>query len=156
MTGNIQFGNGPDEKNELETRKTAGEEMQTDAKLEQALTDFRASVHAWTEAAYSRERAAETTVRRRGWRLAAGWALGFALLAGGITTGVVEHQRQEEAARMAEAAQQQAREQQQAAAKDQARQQDPGLLAKVDDDTSQEVPDAMEPLARLMEDSGNQ
>lgn len=154
MTGNIQFGNGPDEKNELEARKT-GDELQADAKLEQALTDFRASVHAWSEAAYSRQPTVETTVRRRSWRLAAGWALGCVLLAGGITTGIVEHQRQDEATRMAEAGQQQAREQQQTAAKVQARQQDPGLLAKVDDDTSQEVPDAMEPLARLMEENGN-
>ena len=156
MTENIQFGSGPDGNNEQELRKAASEGTETDAKLEQALADFRSSIHAWSETVYTRPRTVEMTLRRRTWRLAAGWALGCALLAGGISTGLVEHQRQDQAARMAQAAQQQAREQQQADAKEQARQQDPGLLAKVDSDTSQEVPDAMEPLAQLMEESGNQ
>jgi hypothetical protein len=156
MTENIQFGNGPDGRDDLAARTTSGEGTEPDARLEQALADFRSSVHAWGEAVYSRPRTVEMTLRRRSWKLAAGWALGCALLAGGITTGVVEHQRQDEATRMAEAAQQQVREQQLAAAKEQARQQDPGLLAKVESDTSQEVPDAMEPLAQLMEESGTQ
>jgi uncharacterized protein HemX len=156
MTRGIQFGNGPDGNDEREERMTAGEDLETDAKLEEALTDFRASVHAWSAAAYHRPLRVERTVRQRGWRLAAGWALGCALVAGGVTAGVVEHQQNEQAARMAAQAQQQAREQERAAAKEQAREQDTGLMAKVDSDTAQEVPDAMEPLARMMEDGGTQ
>ncbi|HEV2136551.1 MAG TPA: hypothetical protein VGR47_20190 [Terracidiphilus sp.] len=156
MTGNIQFESGPEGKDERDERKTAGEDLETDAKLEQALTDFRSSVHAWSAAAYHRPRSLESSVRRRSWRLAAGWALGCILVAGGVTAGVVEHQQNEQAARMAALAQQQAREQQEAVAKEQAREQDTGLMAKVDSDTAQEVPDAMEPLARMMEDGGTQ
>lgn len=155
MTREIQFGNGPDGKDELEPRKT-DETLERDAELVQALTAFRASVHAWSAAAYHRPKRFERTVRQRSWRLAAGWALGCVLVAGGVTAGVVEHQLNEQAARMASQAQQQAREQQQVAAKEQAREQDTGLMAKVDSDTSQEVPDAMEPLARMMEDGGTE
>lgn len=155
MTGKIQFGNAPDGRDEMELRKAADGGPEQEAKLEQALTDFRASVHAWSDAAYSRPRTLEMTLRRRRWRLAAGWALGCALAAGGVTGGVIEHQRQQEAARIA-MAQQRAREQQRAAAREHARQEDRSLMAKVDSDTSQEVPDAMEPLAQLMEDSGTQ
>lgn len=156
MNGHNQFGNEQDGKNKLELLKTAGESAKPDAKLEQALRDFRLSVRAWSEAAYSRPRTNEMSVRRRSWRLAAGWALGCALLAGGIAGGVMEHHRQQEAAQTAAAAQQQAREQQVAAAKVQVRQQDGYLLAKVDSDTAQEVPDAMEPLAQLMENGGTE
>jgi cell division protein FtsB len=156
MTGKIQFGNGPNGNDELEVRKAAGDGAELDAALDQALTDFRSSIHAWSEAVYSQPRTVQVSVRHRTWRLAAGWALGCVLLAGGVSAGVVEHQRQAEAARVAAIAQQQARQQQLAAAMEQARQQDPGLLAKVDSDTSQEVPDAMEPLAQMMEDGGTQ
>lgn len=156
MSRKIQFGNGPDGKDRQELRKKAGENAESDVKLEQALTDFRSSVHAWSEAVYSRPRTVDMSVRRRSWRLAAGWVLGCTLVAGGVTAGVVQHQRQEEAARVALAEQQQTQEQQLSAAKERARQQDRNLMANVDSDTAQEVPDAMEPLAQLMEDSGNQ
>jgi hypothetical protein len=151
MTTKIQFGNGPDEKDEMEVRKATGEGAEEDARLQQALTDFRTSVQAWSEAAFSRPRGIETRVRRQGWRLAAGWALGCVLVAGGVTGAVVEHQRQQEAARIAVEQQQQARQQQVEAARERARQEDRGLMAKVDSDISQEVPDAMEPLAQMME-----
>ena len=153
MTSRDQFGSGPDGKDELELRCAASEE--TEAKLEQALADFRSSVHAWSEAAYRRPRTVELTLRHRSWRLAAGWALGCALVAGGVSGAVVEHQRQQQAARVA-AAEQQARQQQTAAAQQRVGRQDPGLMADVDSDTAQEVPDAMQPLAQMMEDSGNQ
>lgn len=114
--------------------------------LNEALSDFRLSIHAWSDAEFSRPRAAVQPVRRRIWRLAAGWALGCVLIAGTASGGVYQHlHRQQlariEAARMAE--------QQRLAAIERARQEE-DLLAKVDRDISREVPSAMEPLARLM------
>ena len=160
MTEKIQAGSKPESSDELALRKAAGEGAETDARLNHALADFRSSVNAWSEAAYSRARMAEIRVQRRSWRLATGWALGCALVAGGITGGVVEHQRQEEAARIAAADGQEAQRQQSAIELNQAQSQghiqDAGLMAKVDSDTAQEVPDAMQPLAQLMEDVGDQ
>ncbi len=160
MTEKMQVGSRPESNDELALRKAAGEGAETDAGLNEALADFRSSVNAWSEAAYSRARMAEIRVQRRSWRLAAGWALGCALVAGGITGGVVEHQRQQEATRIAAADGQQAERPQmamelnQAASQDHS--QDAGLMAKVDSDTAQEVPDAMQPLAQLMENVGDQ
>lgn len=160
MTEKIQFENRPDGNEEMELRKAAGGGAETDAGLDQALAEFRSSVHAWSEAAYTRARIADSTLRRRSWRLAAGWALGCALVAGGVTGGIVEHQRQQDAARNAAAAEQQAQQEQVATAQVQVRprdqMQDPNLMVKVDSDTAQEVPDAMQPLAQLMEEGGNQ
>ncbi len=59
-----------------------------DVEFEQALKDFRLSVHAWSEAAYSRPRTVAQVMRRRSWRLAVGWALGCVLVAGGVSGGV--------------------------------------------------------------------
>jgi hypothetical protein len=120
-------------------------------KLDESLRDFRVSVHAWSEAAHVQPRAAFKPERRRIWRLAAGWALSCFLVAGGVSTGVWEHHRQEMkivAARIAE--------QQRLAAQEQARQEEEDLLAKVDSDVSREVPSAMEPLAQLMADDETQ
>jgi len=117
-----------------------------DEELMQALTNFRLSVEAWSEAAYSRPRAAMRVHGRRIWRLAAGWALGCALLAGAGTGLVRERHLRQEQARIAAAAQV---ERQRMAAEQQARDEEE-LLAKVDSDVSREVPSAMEPLAQLM------
>jgi hypothetical protein len=119
--------------------------------LEQALTNFRASVKAWSEAELSRSRMAVKAVGQRRWRLAAGWALGCALLAGGAGGGVYEHHQRVETARVAAAAR--AAEQQRLVAAERARDAEEDLLAKVDKDVSQEVPSAMEPLARLMDEA---
>ena len=159
MTEEIQFGSGPDGDNEFEVRKAAGDGAERDAGLDGALAEFRSSVNAWSEAAYSRAHTAEIPAGRRSWRLAAGWALGCALVAGGVTGGILEHQHQQETARVASAAEQQAEPQQMATAQEQAQPQDhvqvqeTGLMAKVDSDTAQEVPDAMQPLAQLMVDA---
>lgn len=123
-----------------------------DGAVEQALANFRATVHAWSEAAYRQPRVMETAVRHRSWRLAAGWALGSAVLVGGITGGLVEQHARKEA----QIAVQEARLQQQAAARQQARQEDRELMNIVDGEISQEVPDAMEPLTRMMELAANQ
>ena len=49
--------------------------------LAEALRNFKASVDAWSEAAYSRPRTVAAT-KRHSWRLAAGWALGCVLAFG--------------------------------------------------------------------------
>lgn len=121
-----------------------------DLALNEALANFRASVRAWSEAELSRPRTAVKTVRQRGWRLAAGWALGCALLAGGAGGGVYEHHERQEQARVAAA---RIAEQQRLVAAERARDAEEDLLAKVDQDVSQEVPNAMEPLAQLMDDA---
>jgi hypothetical protein len=108
-------------------------------------------VFAWSDAEYGKPRMAVRPVRQRSWRLAAGWALGCVLMAGGVSGGVYErHYRQEQAkiAAVREA------ERQRLAAEQRVREEDE-LLAKVDSDVSREVPSAMEPLAQLMaEDEG--
>jgi hypothetical protein len=123
----------------------AGENV--DLVLEEALKDFRMSVHAWSEAVYSRPRTAAQVVRHRSWRLAAGWTLGCALVAGGVSGAVYERHQRQEMARIAAA---RVAEQQRLVREQQAREEEEDLLAKVDSDVSREVPSAMEPLAQLM------
>jgi DNA polymerase III psi subunit len=122
-----------------------------DLLLEQALRNFRLSVHAWSEAEYSRVRRAGTTVRQRSWRLAAGWALGCVLVAGSVSGGVYErHQRNLRQLQEMKIAAARVAEQQRVAAEQRARDEEEDLLAKVDSDVSREAPSAMEPLAQLM------
>ncbi len=137
MSANERFREGMGVREEL-----AGIE---DLSLNEALQEFRSSVHAWSEAAYGRPL---TAVRAapRAWRLATGWALGCALVAGGVSAGIYERQHRRELARIA-AAQMAERENRTAA--DRAREEEE-LLARVDSDVSREVPKAMEPLAQLM------
>ena len=132
----------------------AGENV--DLVLEEALKDFRMSVHAWSEAAYSRPRLATPVVRRRSWRPAAGWAhrqcpRWLALAAGSVSGTVYQRHHRQELARIAAA---RAAEQQRLVREQQAREEEEDLLAKVDKDVSREVPSAMEPLAQLMAEGG--
>jgi hypothetical protein len=120
--------------------------------LDEALSDFRMSVHAWSEAEFTRLRAVVEPVRRRIWRLAAGWALSCVLVVGGVSGGAVYKHRVNEM----KIAQARIVEQQRLAAQEQARQQEEDLLAKVDRDVSRLVPSAMEPLARLMAEDETQ
>lgn len=124
--------------------------------LIKALGEFRLSVHAWSEAAYGRSRRVEAPGRRRVWRLAAGWALGFFLVAGGASAGIWEHHQHQQQMKIAAAhaaAQQRLAAQQR---EQQARQEKEDLLAredllaKVDKDVSRQVPAAMEPLGQMM------
>jgi hypothetical protein len=120
-----------------------------DVELNEALKNFKASVHAWSDAAYNRPRTLPQEVRRRSWRLAASWALGCLLVAGSVSGGVFERQHRLELARIAAA--QQAAEQQKQLREQQAREEDEeDLLAKVDSDVSRQVPSALEPLAQMM------
>ena len=81
-------------------------------------------------------------------RLAGGWVLTCGLILGGVSGGMhVRHQRQQ-TARIA--AERQAGQQRLAVRQHALEEED--LLAKVDSDVSRQVPSAMEPLARLMDD----
>jgi hypothetical protein len=120
-----------------------------DPVLEQALANFRQSVHAWSEAACNRPRV-EMRTAHGGWRLAVVWAMGCVLVAGGFSGGLYERHRHEVMARLA----QQAREAQQRELAAQQRAADEDLLATVDSDISRDVPAAMEPLANLMDQQG--
>jgi hypothetical protein len=125
----------------------------SDPMLGHALTHFRQSVHAWSEAAASRPRKAVRVSVHRSWRLATGWALGCVLAAGSLASGIYEHHHRQVVARLAAQAEA-AREQQLAAQR--ARESDEDLLATVDSDVSRAVPAAMEPLAQLMDGDDNQ
>jgi type VI protein secretion system component VasK len=123
--------------------------------LDEVLQNFRLSVHAWSEAAFSRPRAAVQPVRRKIWRLAAGSALGCVLVVGSVSGGVV-YQHHVNAKKIAQV---RMIEQQRLLAEQRNRQaqlEEEDLLAKVDSDVSREVPSAMEPLARLMAEDENQ
>jgi len=121
-----------------------------DLELEAALKDFKSSVHAWSDAAYSRPREVARTVRRRSWRLAASWAMGCLLVVGSVSGGLLERQHKMEMARIAAAQQAADREKQLREQEARAKVTDEDLLADVDSAVSRQVPSAMEPLAQLM------
>lgn len=125
----------------------AESELDLDPALKQALNDFKACVHAWSEAELSRPRTVRATVVRRTWRMAAGWALASVLVAGAVSGGFYEQHQKQELAKIAAA---HIAEQQRLLAAAQERVKvDDDLFARVDSDVSQEVPDALEPLAEL-------
>jgi hypothetical protein len=134
--------------NLMNSKQQRSEPGVNEALLEQALVEFRQSVHGWSEGAYSRPRELRVTVRRRS-RLAVGWALGCVLAAGSLSGGLYEHHHRQVEARLAAEAQAAKEKQLQAKAADE------GLMAAVDSDVSREVPAAMEPLAQLMDSDGS-
>jgi hypothetical protein len=125
-----------------------------DPVLTQALGDFRQSVQAWSDAAYSRPRVAAQVVGRRSWQLAVGWVLGCVLATGSLAGGLYEHHSRQAMAKI-KAAEQGAKERQ-AARQQRAGTADEDLLAAVDSDVSRSVPTALEPLAQLMDGDENQ
>jgi len=135
----------------------APEIEELDPALKQALSEFKASVHAWSDAEMGRTRTVRATVVRRTWRLVAGWSLAAMLLAGTASGGIYEyHQRQLQAQA---AAIREAEHQRQLAAQKalEDAQQEEDMLASVDTDVSRETPSAMDPLVQLSEDdSGTQ
>jgi len=119
-----------------------------DPMLEEALVNFRQSLHAWSDAAYSRPRPVQSQRARGSWRPAMAWALGCILVTAAFSGGVYEHHERALAARRAlDAAAAQARQLQ---SQKRAELSDEDLLATVDSDVSRTVPAAMEPLAQLM------
>jgi len=130
-------------------KRLADKGSEQGAELEQALKNFRWSVHAWSEAEYSRPHKANAVHLTSG-RVVAGWALGCVLAVGSLTGGVYDHHHRQQVAKIAAAAE--AARQQKLAAEQRTREEDEDLLAKVDSDISRQVPSAMEPLAQLMAD----
>jgi hypothetical protein len=141
-----------------------------EAELQQALQNFRQSVHAWSEAEYSRPRLLRPAVVHHTWKWALTWAVGCVLAIGGLGLGLYEHHQQQWAKdNGAQQGQQHqavasathsaapavaapvAEEPAQQIAKVEAGEPDANLLAAVDSDVSRQVPSAMEPLAELME-----
>lgn len=153
-----------------------------EAGMEEALKNFRSSVHAWSEAEFARPRTAPFAAHRRSWRMAVVWALGCVVAVAGVSAGVYQQHYRQNLAQMAAArlARQQQMATQEAAANaaaqaaaaqadatrtaateaDAAPQQQPQsdekLMASVDKDVSQEVPSALEPLAQLMDTGASQ
>lgn len=124
-----------------------------DARLEKALGDFRASIHAWSEARMRTFSPAVVLAPHVvAWRRTVAWAIGVVLAVGAASGAVYERHRQQILAREAE--QRQVELEQRAQAARRAADMDQ-LLANVDRDVSQEVPDALEPLARMMTDGGS-
>ncbi|MGA3333620.1 MAG: hypothetical protein ABSC62_05590 [Terracidiphilus sp.] len=144
-----------------------------DPVVAEALNNFKASVNAWSEAAYNRPRTVAATARYT-WRLAASWMLGCVLVAGAAAGAVHERHQRLELARIAaikaaaqKTAQKRAATRQSAPASApieaaarptpanaKANKEDSDLLATVDSDVSREVPAAMEPLAQLVDENG--
>jgi hypothetical protein len=139
-----------------------------------ALENFKASVDAWSDAAYRRPRAVAKATQHS-WRLAASWVLGCTLAAGSLAGGSYErHHRQElariEATKAAVRAAEQKAELERKAAEQSVKatvvterqptkvkrvaNENEDLLASVDSDVSRQVPAAMEPLAQMMVDNG--
>ena len=148
-----------------------------DPVLAEALRNFKASVDAWSKAAYSRPRKAFIAARHT-WRLAATVALACMVVAGSVTAAFVERHHQQEIARQAAikaTAQKSSLEHAATAqppianspapkvkavkvaqppAKSRS-ENDDDLLANVDSDISRQVPAAMEPLAQMMGENGS-
>jgi hypothetical protein len=128
------------------------QDAEQDVELEQALKNFKSSMHAWSDAMYSRPRAVSKEIRVRSWRLAAGWALGCALVAGSVSGGLLERHHRQDVARIA-AEQRAAESERQLRQQQAAKVSDEVLLADVDSDVSRQVPSAMEPLAQMMDET---
>lgn len=158
------------------TKKAGEPQMEgMDAELKQALGDFKASVHAWSDAEFAKPRAVHASATHHGLKLALGWSLAGVLLAAG-STGVVymaydrqpdhEAANQQKAAPMPAAPAQQMPAQQAAHVPDEARKHEMAvhrasvqvpqedLLASVDTAVSRTVPRAMEPLMYMSNDTG--
>ena len=139
------------EKERVRERQAEGTAV-TDAELERVLRDFRSSVHAWSEAELSRPRSVAAAIRHRSWRLAAGWALGCALIVGGVSGAMYERRHQQELARIT--AQREAEHERQMAAEKAKNAEEE--LARIDKEVSRDAPTAMEPLAQLMGEDNSQ
>ncbi len=145
MTWNPESTNRAQEPAEMEA---------LDPVLKQALGDFKESVHAWSDATYTRARSSvHSATPARAWRLAAGWSLAAMLIAGATSGGVIMHHERVVASQLAaQRAAEQQRQEAIALAQKQA-QEEEEMLASVDTAISREVPAAMEPLAQLSEEN---
>ena len=150
----MKFGQKPEKNTGESEERTAREPAQSveDAALDRALSDFRSSVHAWSDAVYNRPRPIAAASRRAVWRKAAAWSLGSMLVIGAAGGGVLEIRHRQDAARVAAARE----AQRQSALAEEREREAEKELAKVDTDVAREVPNAMEPLAQLMTEDDSQ
>lgn len=127
-------------------------------RLAQALGNFRAAVHGWSNELMDQQADGHETVasyegrpvQRHVWRLAAAWSLTVVLAAGAVSGALYERHDQQVQAQLMH---QRMLEQQRELAAQKAKAEE-DLLAKVESDISREVPSAMEPLAQLMVNDG--
>jgi hypothetical protein len=117
-----------------------------DERMLAALRDFRTSVHAWSEAEFSRPRRAVSAEHRIAWRRSVIWALSLVMAAGVAGTGVYEHHQRAEMARQIQMQREMEQRRQLEAQKAKEAEED---LAKIDSDIAREVPSALEPLAQM-------
>ncbi len=129
-----------------------------DGKTEEALRHFRASVYSWSDREMQSGRLPKSVAMARrgnwnGWRSVAGWAMACVLLmaAVGIPLDVRHHEQVEAAARMSARVHQQQVAALEAQRKASEAITDEELLKDVDNDIAQATPDAMEPLAQMMQ-----
>jgi hypothetical protein len=141
-----------EEDNFKEDYKVGSEDVQ----VEEALRNFRASVHAWSERELRPNRTPKAASR---WMVAPAmaWGLASVLAVAAVTVPVsVHHERQVAAARLAAEQQQKQRAAAEAARAAANSMDDEALLNHVDSDIAQSTPDAMEPLASLMGETSSQ
>ncbi len=124
---------------------------ENDPMLGPALKDFRASVHAWTDAAYNRPRPVPSSAPQAvALRRPVAWVLSLTLSFGILGTAGYERHRQVTIAHERQHQQEQERqrvlEAQRARATEDA-QETEDLMANIDSAVSRQVPAAMEPLA---------
>jgi hypothetical protein len=150
----MRFEQKPGKNTGESEERTARESAQSaeDPALDRVLSDFRASVHTWSDAVYNRPRPIAVASRRAVWRKAAAWSLGSMLVIGAAGGGVLDFRHRQEAARIAAARE----AQQQRALTEEHEREAEKELAKVDTDVAREVPNAMEPLAQLMTEDDSQ
>jgi hypothetical protein len=137
-----------------EQNKSAANEL-TDAQVAEALLHFRESVHAWSEAEYSKPRLVRQSKRSPVWTMITspllGWSLAAAVLTATVAVPVSEYrQHVNEVHKQQALAQQQKLEEQKAAQARAAVIDDDELMSHVDSDIAQDAPDAMQPLSSLM------
>jgi hypothetical protein len=125
---------------------------QGDPLLQSALSDFRASVHAWSDAAYNRPRPALSSAQSFAWRRVAAWVLSLALSFGIIGTAAYDRHHRRVVAEEQQRQQQEMEQRQRAQAEQQARatqntsEAEDALMANIESAVSRQVPSAMEPL----------
>jgi hypothetical protein len=134
------------------------EEEHEDVQVQDALRNFRSSMHAWSEQLLNEQelRRERKPIARSRWMMAPAmaWGLASVLAVAAVTVPVsVHHERQIVAMRQAAELEKQ---RQAAEAARQVAIDDEALLNHVDSDIAQSTPDAMEPLASLMRDTTNQ
>jgi len=133
-----------------------------DPQVEAALRNFRQSVHSWSEQEYSRTRMPAVASRRSSWSLfanpIAAWGLAGVLAVSAITVPTGIHFRHEQQRIAAEQAAAEAQRQEELKHQQEVQQaamkiSDEELLSHIDSDLAQAAPDAMEPLASLMNET---